>query len=71
MNSVRQRSQVFRSLARGLKQMVRGHCEATGDFEEDVAALLAELRGAITDLWNEPEVQAILTAKSPRLDFAV
>jgi len=39
--------------------------------EEDVAALLAELRGAITDLWNEPEVQAILTAKSPRLDFAV
>jgi DNA/RNA-binding domain of Phe-tRNA-synthetase-like protein len=39
--------------------------------EEDVPALLAELRGAITDLWNEPEVRAILTSKSPRLDFEV
>ncbi len=37
----------------------------------DVPALLAELDGAITELWNEPEVQAILTPKSPRLDFEV
>jgi DNA/RNA-binding domain of Phe-tRNA-synthetase-like protein len=39
--------------------------------EEDVPALLADLRGAIEELWNEPEVQAILTSTSPRLDFEV
>ena len=38
---------------------------------EDVPALLAELRGAVAELWNEPEVQAILTSESPRLDFEV
>ena len=38
---------------------------------EDVPALLAELRGAVSELWNEPEVQAILTSTSPRLDFDV
>jgi DNA/RNA-binding domain of Phe-tRNA-synthetase-like protein len=38
---------------------------------EDVPALLAELRGAVAELWNEPEVQAILTSESPRLDFDV
>jgi DNA/RNA-binding domain of Phe-tRNA-synthetase-like protein len=38
---------------------------------EDVPALLAELGEAITVLWNKPEVQAILTSTSPRLDFFV
>ena len=38
---------------------------------EDVPALLVELRGAVTDLWIEPEVQAILTSTNPRLDFDV
>lgn len=38
---------------------------------EDVPALLAELRRAIAELWNEPEMQAILTSESPRLDFDV
>jgi DNA/RNA-binding domain of Phe-tRNA-synthetase-like protein len=39
--------------------------------DEDVPALMAELGGAITDLWNEPEEQAILTSTIPRIDFEI
>lgn len=42
------------------------HTEA----REDIPSLISALSAALATLWSEPIKQAVLTAESPRLDFA-
>lgn len=53
-NAVRMKSNVWRGSARALKRVVREHCDATGDTEDDVVELLGGVvsKGYLNNMCN-------------------